>query len=689
MKKSLLINREISWLSFNERVLQEAADPRLPLVERVRFLGIFSNNLDEFFRVRVATWRRLVDLPDSDNLLRESPTKVLNKINKTDHAFQQRFLGIYHQLLAELEKENIFIVDENQLADDQGIFVREYFRDVVRPNLFPIMMKNLKKTTSLKDKSIYLAVRLKKSDKKLKDNHALIKVPTSVIPRFLILPKKDDKNYIMLLDDVIRYNLADIFSIFDYDEFDAYTIKITRDAEMEIDHDVSKSLMERMSESLKQRKKGRPVRFVYDGKLPENMLRMIMDRLKISGKDNLMKGGRYHNFKDFIKFPNVGGSHLEYDPAPPLPHKDLSGSKSILAAIRTKDIMLQFPYQSFQYLIDLLREASIDPKVTAIKMTLYRVAKDSKVVNALINAVRNGKSVAVYLELQARFDEQANIYWSEKLQEEGVEVIHGTAGLKVHSKLILIERKEGSKKVLYANIGTGNFNETTSRIYIDTSLLTSNPQITQEVGKVFSLIQKTYHNPLSFKNLILSPYRTRNFITHMINKEMAAAREGRKAEVIMKLNSLVDETLVKKIYAAAKAGVKFKLIVRGICVLVPGVNGLSENIEAISIVDRYLEHSRIFVFHSEGDPKYYISSADLMSRNLDNRIEVGVPILDPDLKEELQTMLDIQWSDNVKARYLGQDNLNHYRHSKPEDPLVRSQVEIYRYFKTKFYSPIH
>jgi polyphosphate kinase len=687
MTKPMLINRELSWLSFNERVMQEAADTRLPLVERIRFLGIFSNNLDEFFRVRVATWRRLVDLPDSDNLLRESPTKILNKINKADHAFQQRFLGIYHQLLAELEKENIFIVNESQLADDQGVFVRQYFRDVVRPNLFPLMMKNLKKSTSLKDKSIYLAVRLKKSDKSLKDNHALIKVPTSVIPRFLILPKKDDKNYIMLLDDVIRYNLADIFSIFDYDEFEAYTIKITRDAEMEIDHDVSKSLMERMSESLKQRKRGRPVRFVYDGKLPENMLRMIMDRLKITGKDNLMKGGRYHNFKDFIKFPNVGGPHLEYEPIAPLPHKDLSGSKSILAAIRAKDIMLQFPYQSFQYLIDLLREASIDPRVTAIKMTLYRVAKDSKVVNALINAVRNGKSVTVYLELQARFDEQANIYWSEKLQEEGVEVIHGTAGLKVHSKLMLIERKEGQKKVLYANIGTGNFNETTSRIYVDTSLLTSNPEITNEVGKVFSLIQKSYLNPLSFKNLILSPYRTRNFLTQMINKEIAVAKMGRKAEIIMKLNSLVDETLVKKIYSASKTGVKFKLIVRGICVLVPGVKGLSDNIEAISIVDRYLEHSRIFVFHNDGDPRYYISSADLMSRNLDNRIEVGVPILDPDLKEELQTMLDIQWNDNVKARYLGQDNLNHYKLSTPEDQRVRSQVEIYSYFKSKFYNP--
>jgi polyphosphate kinase len=688
MSKTLMVNREISWLSFNERVLQEAADSRLPLIERMRFLGIFSNNLDEFFRVRVATWRRLVDIPDSDNLLPESPSKILHKINKTDHIYQQRFLVIYEQLLKELEKENIFIINEHQLTVDQGIFVRQYFRETVRANLFPIIMKNLKKTTTLKDKSIYLAVQLKKKDKSIKENHALIKVPTSIISRFLILPKVEDRNYIILLDDVIRYNLADIFSVFDYDEFNAYTIKITRDAEMEIDNDVSKSLMERMSESLKQRKKGRPVRFIYDSQLPPHMLKIIMDKLKITGKDNVMRGGRYHNFKDFMKFPNVGGIHLEYDPAPPLPHKDLSRNKSMLAAIREKDIMLHFPYQSFQYIIDLLREASIDPKVTSVKMTLYRVAKDSKVVNALVNAARNGKQVTVYLELQARFDEQANIYWSEKLQEEGVEVLHGTAGLKVHSKLILIERREGSKKVLYANIGTGNFNETTSRIYVDNSLLTCNPKIASEVAQVFNLFAKPYINPVSFRNLVISPFKTRSFITQMINKEIANAKAGKKAEVMLKLNSLVDELLVKKMYTASKAGVKFRLIVRGICVLVPGIENMSENIEVISIVDRYLEHSRIFSFYNDGNPTYYISSADFMARNLDHRIEVGVPILDPELKEEVQTILDIQWKDNVKARHMGKNNLNHYKTADPGDAQLRSQIEIYNYFKSKFYNPI-
>ena len=683
MKKKLIINREISWLSFNERVLQEAADERVPLIERMRFLGIFSNNLDEFFRVRVATWRRLLDFADQDNTLKESPADLLNKINKIDYNHQQRFLEIYDDILSKLEKENIFILNENQLTDDQGGFVREYFRENVRPNLFPIMMKNIKKSTSLKDKSIYLAVRLRKKDKSLKDNHALIKVPTSVLSRFLILPKKEDKNFIILLDDVIRFNLADIFSVFDYDEFDAYTIKVTRDAELEIDNDVSKSLMERMSESIKQRKKGRPVRFVYDKEIPDSMLKMVTDKLKISSKDNTMRGGRYHNFKDFMGFPNVGGPHLEYSPAPQLPHRHLSGSKSILAAIRERDIMINFPYQSFQYFIDLLREASIDPGVKSIKMTLYRVARTSKVINALVNAARNGKDVTVYLELQARFDEQANIYWSEKLLEEGVKIIHGTAGFKVHSKLILIKRKEGSTNRLYANIGTGNFNETTSKIYGDVHLLTANPSITDEVDQVFGLIERSYLAPMTFRHLIVSPFKTRRFILQMINQEIVNARAGKKAEVIMKLNSLVDATVVKKIYAASAAGVKFRLIVRGICVLVPGVKGLSENIEAISIVDRFLEHARIFVFHNNGDPQYYITSADIMSRNLDHRIEVGLPVWDEELKRELQTMLDIQWKDNVKARLLGKNDLNQYRFI--DDPDFRSQMETYNYFKNQFY----
>jgi len=679
-----MINRELSWLSFNERVLQEAADGRVPLIERLRFLGIYSNNLDEFYRVRVATLRRLRDYNEENpGELSYDPGKILKKISAIEQQQQEQFRAIYGNLLTDLEKNNIFIVNEKQLSPEQGEFVARFFRENVRPNLFPIMIKNFKRSSFLRDRAIYLVVHLQHSEKKVKDDSALIRVPAASVSRFVILPKINESNYIILLDDVIRYNLGEIFSIFDYDRFDAYTIKLTRDAEIDIDNDVSKSFMERMSESLKQRKQGRPVRFIYDESMPGGLLKSLTERLKISEKDDMNPGGRYHNFKDFMELPNVGPDTLEYSPAPPLPHTHLEGCKSMLAAMRQKDIMLHFPYQSFRYIIDLLREASIDPKVRSIKMTIYRVAKNSNVINALINAARNGKSVTVFLELQARFDEKANIIWSEKMQEEGVKIIHGVPGLKVHSKLILIRRKEGDKNVLYVNVGTGNFNEQTARLYGDDSLLTCNQHITEEVNKVFSLFEKTWYAPVNFRHLIVSPFRTRKFVVQQIDREIKNAKAGKPASILMKLNSLVDEAIVKKLYQASRAGVKCRLIVRGICVLVPGKPGLSENIEVISIVDRYLEHSRIFIFHNEGDEKYFISSADLMTRNLDHRIEVGCPILDPEIQMELRDMLELQWKDNVKARVIEAKQRNSYRVPGQGQEPLRSQQAIYSYFKQK------
>lgn len=685
MKKVQNINREISWLSFNERVLQEAADERVPLIERLRFLGIYSNNLDEFYRVRVATLRRISDF--SEDMAEDipfDPAKILTKINDIELKQQAKFNSNYQELLAELEKHSIFLLNEKELNPEQGEFVTRFFEENVRPNLFPIMIKNFKRSSFLRDRAIYLVVHLQKSDKSLKDDSALIRVPAASISRFVSLPRDNDKQFIILLDDVIRYNLASIFSIFDYDKFDAYSIKLTRDAELDIDNDVSKSFMERMTESLKQRKQGRPVRFIYDEAMPKSLLKMLAERLKISEKDNMHHGGRYHNFKDFMNFPNVGKPHLEYPPMPPLPHPSLAGAKSMLAAMRQKDIMLHFPYQSFHYIVDLLREASIDPKVKSIKMTLYRVAKNSKVINALVNAARNGKKVTVFLELQARFDEKANIYWSEKMQEEGVEIIHGVQGLKVHSKLILIKRKEGKKTMLYANIGTGNFNEETAGVYGDDSLLTCNPHITEEVDKVFSLFEKTWYAPVNFRHLIVSPFRTRNFVVQQIEREIKNARAGKPAAIFIKLNSLVDEAIVKKLYAASRAGVKCRLIVRGICVLIPGKPGLSENIEVISIVDRFLEHSRVFIFHNEGDEKYLISSADMMTRNLDHRIEVGCPVLDPDIQQELRDMLELQWKDNVKARIIEGRQQNLYRVPAPGEAPLRSQEAIYEYLRQLF-----
>lgn len=681
----LLINREVSWLHFNERVLQEAADLKVPLIERLRFLGIFSNNLDEFFRVRVATIKRLIILKkENPDTLDFDPEEILAQINKADQLQNKKFNDIYSAILKELARENIYIINEKELTDDQGAFVTKYFRDHVRPNLFPIMLKNFKGASSLKDKSIYLAVELKKKDKTIKDNHALIKVPSSILSRFLILPKKGEKNYIILLDDMIRYNLSYIFSIFDYDIFNAYTIKLTRDAELDIDNDVSKSFMERVAESLKQRKVGRPVRFLYDRELPASFLKLLTDKLKISGNDNIVSGARYHNFKDFMEFPNVGGDHLEYPATPPLPHKALAGVKSILSVIRSKDIMLHYPYQSFQYIIDLLREASIDPHVRSIKMTIYRVATNSKVVNSLVNAARNGKSVTVFMELQARFDEQANIYWSQKMQEGGVKIIHGIPGIKVHAKLLLIRRKENKKDNLYAYVGTGNFNEETAKLYADDTLLTSNPLITHEVEKVFSLFKQSLYTPVDFSQLIVSPFGTRKFFINMIKKEISNVKKGKHGEVFLKANSLADTEMIKQIYLAAQAGVKFRLIVRGQCALIPGIKGISENIKAISIIDKFLEHSRIYIFHNGGDEKYYISSADLMKRNLDHRIEVSCPIYNKAIQKDLRFMLETQWHDNSKARWLDKGRLNKYR-TNMEPEKIRSQIRIYNYFKEQYY----
>ncbi len=677
-QKVPILNRDLNWLYFNGRVLQEAADERNPLLERLKFLGIFSNNRDEFFRVRVATLNRMLKVERIHYDAPVNPKKALKEIGALVQTQEREFMQVYEKILSELTVHNIFIVNETQLSESQGIFVRKYFREQVRGGLFPIMVSSLQDISSLRDKSIYLAVIIGRNDKALKDDYALIELPTKTISRFLILPTEGEKRYIILLDDIIRYCLSEIFSIFGYDTFSAYTVKITRDAEIDIDTDVSKSFLEVMTESLKQRKRGIPVRFVYDKSIPPDLLKTITRRLEITKDDPIRGGGRYHNFKDFMGFPNLGHRELEYEPLIPLMHKDLPLNRSILTSIRQKDIMLHYPYQSFQYIIDLLREASIDPKVRSIKMTIYRAAKNSGVINALINAARNGKYVTVFMELQARFDEEANIFWTERLREEGVKVIHSIPGFKVHSKLIVIRRKENNNNFFFAFIGTGNFNETTAKIYSDVSLLTADQTICNDVVNAFHLIEESYR-PYKFKELVVAPVNMRNFYIKMLINEMHHAAAGREAWVIIKLNSLVDGTMVKKLYKASQAGVKIKLIIRGICTLVPGIPGLSDNIEAISIVDRFLEHARIIVFCNGGDNQYYITSADWMVRNFDNRIEVATPIHDRGIQEQLRTMLDIQLSDNVKARVIGPDEQNKYK--KTRGPLIRSQVEIYNYLK--------
>ncbi len=671
-------NREISWLHFNERVLQEAIDTNTPLIERARFLGIYSNNRDEFFRVRVATLRRLQKFEENQEDKESKAGATIEEITNIVNKQEKRFTTAYLRLVKDLQKNNIFILDEHSISEKQGEFVRAFFNENVRPYLFPIMTRSLKNLTSLKDDSFYLAVCLKK-DRDEAEDYALVKVPIGEVSRFIELPFENNKYYLMLLDDVIRYCLDDVFSMFGYTSFSAYTIKFTRDSEIDIDNDVSKSFMEIMKESVKRRTKGEPVRFVYDEKIPENLLKVLVKKFSVTKRDNMRGGGRYHNMKDLMAFPSIGKKNLQYPPMPPLPHPDLASNKSILDVIREKDIMLHFPYQSFQHIIDLLREASIDPKVRAIKMTFYRAARDSKVMNALINASRNGKYVTVFMELQARFDEEANIYWTNRLQEEGVKIIQTIPGYKVHSKLILIRRRESNVNRYYANISTGNFNESTAKVYADDSLLTYNQDIAQEVNDVFHLFESKFITP-TFKHLIVAPFRIRDFFMELLDKEIALAKKGERAWAILKLNSLVDKKVIRKLYEASQAGVRLKLIVRGICVIKPGIKGLSENIEAISIVDRFLEHSRVYIFGNGGDTKYFISSADWMQRNFDHRVEVVCPILDKNIQKELWDMTQIQLKDDVKARYLRPDLLNEYV-GKDKNSKNRSQFQTYDYFK--------
>ncbi|MBC7085848.1 MAG: polyphosphate kinase 1 [Methanomethylovorans sp.] len=677
------INREISWLSFNERVLQEAADASLPLLERLKFLGIFSSNLDEFFSVRVGTLQRMIDAGvKSSEIIGDSPKKTIKLIHKKVLQLRDRFDEIFAELEKELEKANIFIINENELNPEQQEFVREYFISKVRPRLVPIMFRELNSFPYLKNQAIYLAVAMYKYRDPQDFNYALIEVPADVLPRFIPLPSKVGTQYIIMLDDIIRFGLTNIFSIFDYDSISAYTIKLTRDAELDIDDDVMKSFLEKISESLKQREKGEPVRFVYDKEIPEDLLQIILNGLNLRNFENIVPGGRYHNARDFINFPEVGDKSLLYEKTQPLRHPDLPVNRSILDVIRNKDVMLCYPYHSFDHMIDLLREAAIDPKVTTIKMTLYRVAKNSNVVNALINAVKNGKSVTVVIELQARFDEMANIYWTQKLEEAGATIIDGVPGLKVHAKLCKITRMENDIPVTYACIGTGNFNESTARIYSDHALLTSNPAITKEVKDLFDFFEHTYKH-INYDHLIVAPHYMRNKIYQLINNEIRNAKAGKKAYIYLKMNNLVDLRMINKLYEASQAGVKIRMVIRSICSLVPGIKGLSENIKVTSIVDKYLEHSRVFIFCNGGYEKYYISSADWMVRNLDKRVEVAVPIYDPYIQEELKQFMHFQFADNTKARIINKEQNNQYVKSKNSSERRRAQEDIYKFFENK------
>lgn len=677
--KEILRNKELSWLSFNARLLQEASDDDVPLIERLKFLGIFSSNLDEFFRVRVATLKRLAQLGKSAiQIIGDDPKDILAQILTKVLELQDEFDQIYQQVLTELEKHHIYIVDEKKLNPNQAKFVEHYFRRTVRPALFPIMVTEDQDVPQLNDSSIYLAVSLEQKQGDIPGEYSLIEVPTQKLSRFVILPSVGKRQYIILLDDVIRYSLEDIFAFLHYDTFEAYTIKLTRDAELDFDSDLSESFMRKMAKSLEKRKGGSPVRFVYDAEIPKGMLKYLIKKLDLQDDSgHLIPGGRYHNFKDFMKFPRIGRDSLRYTERPPLPHPAIDARASILECIQQRDLLFHYPYQSFDHVIDFLREASIDPKVRHIKMTLYRVASQSNVINALINASRNGKKVTVVMELQARFDEEANIYWSKVLEDEGVRVIHGVPGLKVHAKMILVNRRVGQTRELYAHLGTGNYHESTARLYSDHGLFTCDPMITAEVQKVFDFVSKNFRRE-TYRTLFVSPFNTRQRFEKLIQQEIRNAKNGVDAYIVLKLNNLTDPRMIKKLYSASRAGVRVRLMVRGMFSLLPGIPGKSDNIQATGTIDKYLEHTRIMLFANGGEDKIYFSSADWMPRNLDSRLEVTCPINDEMLKAEIRDFLEIHWQDNTKARLLDKHLENKY--FKNDKPPFRAQEELHRYF---------
>ncbi len=685
MQKRKTIFRDISWLSFNNRVLQEAADETVPLRERIRFLGIFSNNLDEFFRVRVATLKRMIEFGKKSKMhLELTPDAILEEIQEIVVDQQKEFDRIWNEILRELKKERIHIVNETQLNKIQQAFILDYFNEEIRSHIVPLMIESIQDFPVLNDKSIYLACRLSKKDRAVPQKFALVSVPTRRLPRFIILPSKNADKHIILLEDIIRFSLPYIFSFFGYDTFSAHIIKVTRDAEIDLDNDVTTSLIQKIERGLKNRKNGKPVRFVFDKEIDASLLTYLVHRMGLFQKDNLIPGGRIHNFKDFINFPESVFEHKSQRKNSFI-HPALKNTTSVSGVILEKDVLLNFPYHSFGSIIDLLREAAIDPDVASIKLTCYRLADRSKIINTLTNAVRNGKLVTVVLELRARFDEEANLEWKEELEDAGVKVLLGVPNLKVHAKICLIKKRVNNRTIHYGFVSTGNLNEKTAAIYGDSCLLTSDRNIMADVNRIFTYLEQPktrIHFLRICKTLMVSPHGMRNQLIQLINKEIKTARSKKPAAIFLKLNSLSDGILIDKLYEAAKAGVEIKMVVRGIFCLLTESKKFKIPIQAISIVDEYLEHARIMIFHNGGKEKTFISSADWMVRNIDHRIEVACPIFEKNIQQEIKDIMQIQLKDNIKARILDNDLSNQYVNPR-NTKKIRSQVETYNYLHRK------
>lgn len=674
-EKSEFINREISWLYFNDRVLQESANPNVPLIERLKFLGIFSNNLDEFFRVRVATLMRMAEMRMRMPSSKDDPAMILKKISKMtadNQSVQEKNYGIIKE---ELTKENIFIVDENQLNEEQHAYVLNYYDKQLEDAITPIMLSGVGKTfPELRDAHIYLFVKLLNSANPRDNKYALIELPRSY-SRFLVLPDDGEKKCVMFLDDVIRLCMPQLFRSLDYDKFESYTIKITRDSEMEIEAELGEGIMDKVSKGIKSRRFGSPLRFLYDRTMPDEMKRYILKKINFKKSGTIISGGRYHNFKDFMGFPNLGRHELVYQKGEELENETIKASQSVIKAIEKQDLFLHYPYYSFSQYVQLLREAAIDNEVKSIYITLYRMASRSKVARALIFAARNGKQVTAVVELRARFDEEHNIQWAQRMEEAGVNVVFGVEGLKIHSKLTLIKKKNGKK---VAAISTGNFHEGNAAVYTDFTLFTANRQITTEVETVFNFIDRPFQ-VVQFSHLLVSPQEMRKKINQMIHTEIVNARKGLPAYILCKINHITDYKLIEKLYDAAEAGVQIKAVVRGMCSVVTKQERLNGNFEIVGIIDKFLEHSRIFIFCNNGVEKYYMSSADWMTRNLDDRIEVAVPVYDKEIQKELKTVIEFGLKDNVQARICDGSGKN-IINTNDEAPF-RSQFELMKHYQ--------
>ncbi|MEN9382572.1 MAG: polyphosphate kinase 1 [Bacteroidota bacterium] len=685
--KDKFIARDISWLSFNGRVLQEANDPTVSLSDRVRFLGIFSNNLDEFFRVRVATLKRMTEFVNKKGKLTgmdliESPQVILDQIQTIVLKQQNEFNRIWQNINKELKAHKVLLVDDKKLTVEQKHFVKQYFDDEVRPYIIPLMIENVPELPYLRDKSLYMAIVMSNKNNAYNQKFSLIEVPSRSIGRFIQLPSKAGTSNIILLEDLIRFNLPIIFSHFKFNKFEAHIFKITKDAEIDLDQEIGMNFIDKISKGIKNRRKGKPVRFVYEKEMNAEILEFLIQKLKLSRKSSIIPGGHIHNFRHFMDFPNVIPVKSTRPAA--LVHPALKKKDLISDVVLKKDVMLHFPYHSYDPIIDMLREAAMDDTVMSIKITAYRLASNSKVINALINAARNGKQVTVFLELKARFDEEANLEWKTIMEEDGINVLVGVPNKKVHAKLCIIQKKLGTRLVKYGFISTGNLNEKTAKVYADHCLLTASSAIMNEANRIFNYLENWQlgDKPIvKMRNLLISPINMRNSIIELINNEIANAKKGKKALIIVKLNSITDTILIEHLYKAVKENVEVHLIIRGITTLKSNHDKLNAKLNAISIVDQYLEHARVMIFHNNGNEKVYISSADWMVRNLDHRIEVAVPINDKTIKKELIDIIHIQLKDNQKARILDAELMNKYV------PLVgrkyKSQEETYQYLKGK------